>query len=799
MVPVQAAPARSATPTPVYGFAIPVDGQIGEVHVVGDVAYASIPGLNQVVTIDYAGFAVVDTHDFGGSVRALESSSDGSLLYIGNSSTGKVIEYDPGTKSTIRSFNTGQDLGSRRIWDLQRVGTDLYVTNNQSGAPIGRIDLATGAVDVVGANGTADTRPPMFWDGADRIYIAEQSAEDHLLEMDISLPGAPIVGEAPDGVACKTEYSAVINGGAEIVTGCGEILSTNDFQLVDTIAEGFMTTNRAGTKLFSANVNANELVDIVRIDPVTRTVEKLWQTPCDADATGLQRILDFDVVAGNRTFLVALDGDDAVCVVTFDAECNGLSPTVLPASTRATNLILTEGADVFLGTSGRDIVRALGGNDTICTFGGDDQIEPGTGNDWVDAGTGPADLLDVKFSLQAVNINLAAEKLTGYGTDTIIGFEHVNGTNHDDTIIGNAADNYIEAGNGDDFVNGKQGDDVIEGQDGDNVLVGGPGDDQLDRGILLDGGPGNDFLKSGTPTYQLAPQGVVVDLPNNVITGWGTDTLNNVSNVIGSPFDDVMQGDHQKNTLVGLEGDDEIRGGGNGNILDGGPGKDAIWGGPANDEIYGGAQPDVIRGGGGDDVIDGGNGNDRIWGQAGADVIDGWNGADIIHGGPGSDLLVGWYGHDTLNGDDGPDLLAGEAGNDQLNGGNGVDAVSQLLSPNGVILNLRTGTSTGEGTDTLTSIQDAIGSNFDDQITGNGLVNVLLGADGDDVIVGKGANDEIDAGDGIDDVRGGLGIDLCLNAETTNQCELFVLPAFDRTTALTLLVTHLDRRRTAIR
>ena len=87
-----------------------------------------------------------------------------------------------------------------------------------------------------------------------------------------------------------------------------------------------------------------------------------------------------------------------------------------------------------------------------------------------------------------------------------------------------------------------------------------------------------------------------------------------------------------------------------------------------------------------------------------------------------------------------------------MDGGAGTDTVTYDGAANGVTVNLATGTATdGVGdTDTLTSIENLIGSANNDTFTGNGSVNEFTGGDGSDrFIMGEGGT--------MDTVHGGAG------------------------------------------
>lgn len=56
----------------------------------------------------------------------------------------------------------------------------------------------------------------------------------------------------------------------------------------------------------------------------------------------------------------------------------------------------------------------------------------------------------------------------------------------------------------------------------------------------------------------------------------------------------------------------------------------------------------------------------------------------------------------------------------------------------------------GAGTDTLSGIENLIGSNFGDVLTGNSGDNTLSGLAGNDTLIGNGGNDILSGGDGAD-------------------------------------------------
>jgi Ca2+-binding RTX toxin-like protein len=152
-----------------------------------------------------------------------------------------------------------------------------------------------------------------------------------------------------------------------------------------------------------------------------------------------------------------------------------------------------------------------------------------------------------------------------------------------------------------------------------------------------------------------------------------------------------------------------------------------------------------------DDIenLTGGNGNDRLTGSNSLA-----NGNNVLAGAGGNDQLNGLLGNDTL---------LGGAGDDAYNGGGDVDTASFAASPAGVTADLDTGggtgTATGEGTDTLSEIENLTGSPQGDSLTGNAGPNVMAGGDGADLLFGEAGTDTVHGDGGDDSVNGGADSD----------------------------------------
>lgn len=171
-----------------------------------------------------------------------------------------------------------------------------------------------------------------------------------------------------------------------------------------------------------------------------------------------------------------------------------------------------------------------------------------------------------------------------------------------------------------------------------------------------------------------------------------------------------------------------------------------------------------------------------LLGTTGDDVLLGGSENDSLHGGDGNDVLSGGAGDNILYGENGNDLLFSGTGNDVLDGGAGNNTVSYELASSGVSVSTYetdpqdTG---GAGVDTLIDIQNLIGSNFDDHLTGDYEANFINGGLGNDVLIGGLGNDTLTGGGGDDtfkwlagDVGQDLVTDFSLGADTLDLSKL---------------------------
>jgi Ca2+-binding RTX toxin-like protein len=219
-------------------------------------------------------------------------------------------------------------------------------------------------------------------------------------------------------------------------------------------------------------------------------------------------------------------------------------------------------------------------------------------------------------------------------------------------------------------------------------------------------------------------------------------------------------GDGAAQTLIGSEYDDVLQGLGSNDHLVGGDGADRLDGGAGNDVLEGGAGGDLLIGGAGFDfadyhLSDAGISVDLAGGAptggAESDLLEGIEGLigsafdDHLHGDGTANILRGGDGDDVLDGRGGDDMIVGGSGADRIIGGDGIDTVDYSGSVGGVVVNLSGGPGSGadaEG-DIISGVEVVIGSAFAD---------LLTGSEGDDFLIGGAGADQFVGGVGVDTV-----------------------------------------------
>ncbi len=286
------------------------------------------------------------------------------------------------------------------------------------------------------------------------------------------------------------------------------------------------------------------------------------------------------------------------------------------------------------------------------------------------------------------------------------------------------------------------------------------------------GGNGNDSVTVGSNTARQ------IDLITPEAFVGGGPRLVSIENVTTGNGEDLILGSAGANILNGMAGNDVIDGRGGNDSLIGGIGNDTLQGGTGDDTLDGGANDDMMLGGRGLDVLLGGSGNDTLRGDAENDLLIGGDNDDVLFGGAGDDTLYGGSGNDKLVSGDGDDqvfgglgddlifvqaggyLVAGEGGNDTASFARTVITpvdVGGVLTNLGVMADLTgnfdqlaAGAGFSPDGNTLTGIENLVGSRGNDFLAGDAAANRISGGIGNDTLFGRDGADTLTGGDGAD-------------------------------------------------
>ena len=365
--------------------------------------------------------------------------------------------------------------------------------------------------------------------------------------------------------------------------------------------------------------------------------------------------------------------------------CQGRQATLTGAGTFSG----TVGNDVIVGSAGVDRISALEGNDTVCGLEGNDTLIAAAGADVLDGGAG-ADLLE-----------------GGDGADRLLGIA---------------------------------GDDVLRGGPGPDNMAGGAGIDLARLGeIPTMAGIGEtpihadaDNVADDGHCCPAASEGdnVQADI-ENISGGENSDTLT------GSSLPNRLIGGRGADTLTGLAGADVLEGGLNTDTLSGGDGADTLLG---DEDTLGDTVGDIMSGGAGNDLLDGGQGS-----RTDSDVSEEeLRGPDRVNGGPGVDTVT--YAPREL----GVEITLDGVANDgtyevfsetdfQTRNCDDPDSLSE--EEQRLCAGLR---SPLEHDNIATDVENVLGGNGGDFLTGNEFANRLVGGRGKDGLDGLGGADRLE-------------------------------------------------------
>ena len=349
---------------------------------------------------------------------------------------------------------------------------------------------------------------------------------------------------------------------------------------------------------------------------------------------------------------------------------------------------LEQGADTLIdienvtGGTGNDTLVGNTGNNTLRGGAGDDILEGGSGGDLLDGG-GDNDTARYAGAAAAkvdLSIEGTEQNTIGYGWDTLIGIENLEGGSGADTFTGNDGNNKLAGKGGNDTLKGGKGDDTLDGGTGEDTAVfsgnltdyiitsgtagtytvkdkqaGRDGTDTVSEirflkfadqtYALVNGNPSSIFLSTSTVqestqvgatvatlfgsdpdgddlTYELSsnPNGIfgLDSTGEKIVLAKALDYETTAQHTISITAKDAYGGTYTKTFTINVR-----------NVVETTP---LIRTGTAKAE--------QLTGEAGDDQLYGLAGNDTLFGEAGNDTLNGGTGGDVLVGGAGKDVFV---------------------------------------------------------------------------------------------------------------------------------------------------------------
>ena len=792
------------------------------------------------------------------------SSSTGKIILNGGSAT--RIVWDASADSGVKWDVTGSTVGTNEIFtgdlaDTLRGGTNTDLLQSGSGNDLVYADLLTdtlaGGDDTVWAGDGNDTVLGLGGNdfikaGAGTDSLDGGTGNDAFEFLSGELTGADTVagGTGDDSLAFQGSGSGLFAN----VTGMEHITLTADDggNLSVTTTDALVSSGQ--TLFFDAS--ALSAGHTLYFDGQAETNGQFSVTGADGNDTLKGGALDDNLDGGLGSDLLHGKGGD-------DMLAGGEGNDTIDGGAGADNIDGGDDADVLTGGAGNDLIDAGFGNDNITASSGVDEISGGVDFDTLTLGTCSTPV----FAVIQGNDTSGFDGFASSGTDTFSAFtavEHlVGGTGNDvfhlyDPLNYSYAGTEIDGGTGADtlYLHSESDDpsvDLSHVTNVENIVVGG----QNELTIIT----GNDMLAAGQTLTISVDQDLSWDPGNpyivfdgSAVTGFNQKVTGTVSeysasmdtgndSFTGGDGDDTFYGLSGSDTFVGGAGNDWFYGGDNAlNLrsidvadysandsqllvhLDTGEvssetsntdhlvGVEGVIGGSYNDTFYGadlgdsgvnyfegGLSEDTLNG----DLITGGgsyysNGDGGTWNvvsamhldqaEANCHVVvnladttsDGYNnsgGTLKIYDSDNAFVAIqtltniqevmGSSGNDTFTGGAGQQTFAGLAGADSIVGGADSDDVSYAMDQGGfgVIVNLGTDSisaDVGRGSepvdgghaldswgddDTLSGIENVIGSFYDDYIRGSDETNYIQGLAGDDTLIGN--DDTLGGGDWV--------------------------------------------------
>ena len=451
----------------------------------------------------------------------------------------------------------------------------------------------------------------------------------------------------------------------------------------------------------------------------------------------------------------------------------------ITGSNQSDTLTGNDSNNILLGGKGNDTFYARKGSDTF--DGGDDTdtLDYSSSDYAITANLSTGVGSDISGDANDTILNI--ENLVGSSkNDTLTGSDaanHLQGGAGDDTLIGGAGADILDGGADNDTADYSSETNAITISRADStttVVDGSTATDTLTHIENIIGSAGYDTIN-----YSAVSTAVTASLKDGTATFNGiTDNFSSIENITGSDHDDTLAGNSSHNIIKGGGGIDTLTFSNSVNAITAdlssgtasGDGSDTIEnienlvGSAYNDTLTGSSVANQLQGGAGNDTLSGGDGNDILEGESGSDTLIGGAGADTLDGGEGSDTAD--YSSDTgaitiTRTDTSTSVRNGSGADDTLisieniTGSAHKDTIDYSLVSSAVNVSLVSNTGSFSLSnlpyqDYFSSIENVIGTAQGDILTGNSSDNDLQGGNGDDTLKSSAGVDTLDGGAGED-------------------------------------------------
>jgi Ca2+-binding RTX toxin-like protein len=660
----------------------------------------------------------------GDDILVSAENATGSYNLEGGSGSDTFVLLPDWYINTIMDFVSGED-----VIDLTATGLQFAdLTIAQSGANTEISEAGGNLIVLSNTTATAITESDFIFISTTPLHLSGTSGADNLaggasgdtlmgLDGDDSLDGRNgndrLIGGKDDDKLSGEAGNDTLFGedGSDtyvFTTGDGQdVIEENGFNDTDRIViHGYTPANLI---LSTTAAGSNDLV--ISFQGSTDTITVMNTLDEDAYDKVEQYVFDDGTIWSSADVRANLYTQQAT---TGDDQLWGYKPAdTLEGGLGNDTLIGQDGSDTYVFTAGdgQDVIEDNGFNDTdrivIHGYTPANVILSTTAagsNDLVIGFQGSTDTITAMNTLDEDAYDRIEQIVFNDGTiwssaDVRANLYAQQTTDGGDVLWGFKPNDTLDGGLGDDTISGRDGSDtyVFTAGDGQDVIEEN-GFNDTDRIVIHGYTPANLILSTTNGTAD----GLVITFAGS------TDRITVINTLGGDAYDQVE-------TITFDDG--------------------TIWSIPAL----------VIT-----DMI-GTNGNDLLTGTANSEHMFGFDGNDVLDGGAGDDTLEGGSGDDTLSGNVGADIFIG---------GDGVDTADFTYSTAAFTADLTLGTvDWGTSTETLSSIENLIGSKGDNTLIGDVGNNRLDGHDGDDNLQGGAGDDTLSGGIGTDTLDGGDGID----------------------------------------